>query len=170
MRRTSKLILTTFAVTLIAASAIIGKQVNLVWNASASVPIGLYRISAVDDLKHGDLALVRPPEALAQYLDRRSYLPQNIPLLKHVAALDRDTVCRRQTTITINSKLVAEALVADRKGRLLPVWSGCITLGRDQVFLLNETFQDSLDGRYFGPLPRTTVIGEAAPLFILNHR
>ena len=33
------------------------------------------------------------------------------------------------------------------------------------VFLMNRHSGDSLDGRYFGPLPITTVVGRADPLW-----
>ena len=31
---------------------------------------------------------------------------------------------------------------------------------------MNWQSEDSLDGRYFGPLPTTTIVGEAAPVWI----
>jgi len=40
----------------------------LVWNASASVPIGLYAIDTTIDVHTGDLVVVRPPEPLARSL------------------------------------------------------------------------------------------------------
>ena len=44
----------------------------LVWNASASVPIGLYAVDTIIDVHTGDLVVVRPPEPLARFLaDRR---------------------------------------------------------------------------------------------------
>ena len=58
----------------------------LVWNASASVPIGLYAVAAIAEVQAGDLVVVRPPEPLARFLDDGGYLPRGVPLLKHVAA------------------------------------------------------------------------------------
>ena len=34
-----------------------------------------------------------------------------------------------------------------------------------ELFLMNWQVRDSLDGRYFGPLPATAVIGRATPLY-----
>ena len=34
-----------------------------------------------------------------------------------------------------------------------------------EVFLMNWQSEDSLDGRYFGPLPVTTIVGRADPLW-----
>ena len=48
----------------------------------------------------------------------------------------------------------------------MPVWQGCRTLGAGELLLLNPDHPDSLDGRYFGPLPASTVIGRATPLHL----
>ena len=50
--------------------------------------------------------------------------------------------------------------------RPLPVWQGCRTLGTGELLLLNPDHPDSLDGRYFGPLPASAVIGRATPLHL----
>ena len=39
----------------------------LVYNTTASVPLGLYRVDE-REVRNGDLALVRPPKALARWL------------------------------------------------------------------------------------------------------
>ena len=59
----------------------------LIWNASASVPIGLYAIHTVGAQRIGGLVVVKPPEPLASFLADRGYLPRGVPLVKHVAAL-----------------------------------------------------------------------------------
>ena len=50
-------------------------------------------------------------------------------------------------------------------GRPLPVWRGCRRIAHGELFLMNFDVPDSLDGRYFGPLPASTVIGRAVPLY-----
>ncbi len=67
---------------------------KLLWNASASVPIGLYAVHHVGALHVGELLVVTPPEPLASFLDQRRYLPKGVPLLKRVVALPGQTVCR----------------------------------------------------------------------------
>src|SRR3546814_5177245 len=56
------------------------------------------------------------------------------------------------------------ALIRDRNGRSLPAWQGCRTLAAGELLLLNPDHPDSLDGRYFGPLPASTVPGRAIPI------
>ena len=69
------------------------------------------------------------------------------------------------STITVDGVAYGEALERDRMGRPLPVWRGCRRIAHGELFLMNFDVPDSLDGRYFGPLPASTVIGRAVPLY-----
>ena len=51
------------------------------------------------------------------------------------------------------------------RGNPLPVWRGCRVVAEGELFLMNGQVRDSLDGRYFGPLPASAVIGRAIPLY-----
>ncbi|KXF79415.1 peptidase [Paramesorhizobium deserti] len=139
--------------------------IRLIWNASASVPVGLYRIVPADQLDVTDLAVVMPPDDLAGFLDERRYLPKGLPLLKRVLALAGTTVCRNGAEITAYGMTYGKARERDGQGRPLPVWQGCRTLRAGEVFLMNWDCPDSFDSRYFGPLPLTTVVGRAIPLW-----
>ena len=139
---------------------------RLIWNASASAPIGLYRIHPDRDPAIGTLVAITPPERLARWLSARGYLPEGVPLLKYVAAKTGQRVCRIGAVVRVDGRRVAIARLADGRGRPLPVWRGCRMLGPGEIFLLNPTVPDSLDGRYFGPLPASTVIGTATPLWL----
>ncbi|HWL47257.1 MAG TPA: S26 family signal peptidase, partial [Sphingomonadaceae bacterium] len=87
-------------------------------------------------------------------------------LLKAVAAKAGQRVCRIGDTVSVDARRVAITRARDGRGRPLPVWQGCRTLKRGEIFLLNPSVPDSLDGRYFGPLPVSTVIGRATPLHL----
>jgi conjugative transfer signal peptidase TraF len=138
----------------------------LVWNATASVPIGLYAVDAIIDVQTGDLVVVTPPEPLAGFLADRGYLPRGVPLLKHVAAVAGQTVCRIGRGVTVDANEMGEARERDGRGRSLPVWQGCRVIATGDVFLMNPQSADSLDGRYFGPLPAASIIGRAIPLWV----
>ena len=60
---------------------------KLIWNASASVPIGLYAVHPIGVLQLGEVVLVRPPEDISSFLHRRGYLARGVPILKQVLAL-----------------------------------------------------------------------------------
>lgn len=139
---------------------------RLIWNASASAPIGLYRIHPDADPPAGVLVAVTPPAPLARWLSARGYLPEGVPLMKHVAAKTGQRVCRIGAVVSVDGRPAVVALAQDRRGRPLPVWQGCRTLGAGELLLLNPEHPDSLDGRYFGPLPSSAVIGRATPLHL----
>jgi len=146
-------------------SAVFRPVPKLIWNASASVPIGLYSVHPAGPLRIGELLVVAPPEPLATFLDERHYLPKSVPLLKHVAALPGQTVCRTGATITVDGIAVGIALGRDHLGRPLPTWQRCRVIAAGEVFLMNRRSAASLDGRYFGPLPTTTIVGRADPIW-----
>lgn len=143
---------------------------RVIWNASASAPIGLYRIHPDRDPAIGALVAITPPERLSRWLSARGYLPEGVPLLKHVAAKAGQQVCRIGAVVSVDARPVASARARDGRGRPLPVWRGCRRLEPGQLFLLNPSVPDSLDGRYFGPLPASTVIGGATPLHLRAPR
>lgn len=145
-------------------------DIRFIWNASASVPVGLYRIvpldvSESDQLDVTDLAVVLPPDDLATFLDQRGYLPKGVPLLKRVLALGGTEVCRVASAIIAYDISYGRARERDGQGRPLPAWQGCRILADGEAFFMNWDSPDSFDSRYFGPLPITTVIGRAIPIW-----
>jgi conjugative transfer signal peptidase TraF len=136
-----------------------------IWNASESVPIGLYRLHPTGRLAVTQLVAVEPPEPLATFLADRGYLPRGIPLLKRVLALPGQTVCRDQLVVTVDKIEMGAARAHDRSGRLLPIWEGCHVIAGGEVFLMNWQSADSFDGRYFSVLPTSAIIGTAEPLW-----
>jgi conjugative transfer signal peptidase TraF len=155
-----------FATLLAGAPALCRPVPQLLWNASASVPIGLYAVSPAGTLHIGELVVVKPPEALAHFLAERGYLSMGVPLLKHILALPGQTVCRTGRTIVVDGRTMGRALALDHAGRSLPSWLGCRIVAVDEVFFMNWRSEYSFDGRYFGPLPASTIVGRAAPLWI----
>lgn len=152
------------------ASVVVPVTPRLVWNASASAPIGLYRIDPDARPSVGDLVAIRPPDALAAFLAERGYVGRGALLLKPIGAVTDQRVCRIGLSVSVDSAVVAEARERDRLGRNLPNWQGCVRLGESDVFLLNPAVPDSLDGRYFGPIDVDAVVGRATPIWLLNSR
>lgn len=159
----------TLCTAVVAASLLLstvgGTTPRYIWNASNSVPIGLYRVQLVMRLTVTELVAVQPPDLLAAFLDLNGYLPIGVPMLKRVLALSGQTVCRTGLTITVDGIDVGDARERDGRGRPLPSWSGCRVIADGDVFVMNWQSEDSLDGRYFGPLPTSAVIGRAVPVW-----
>ena len=138
---------------------------RLVYNPSDSVPPGWYRIGPPDSLHVGSIVLARLPADAAALAARRGYLPEHIPLLKRIGAMSPQQVCIEKHIVRIDGVVVATALKADRRSRLLPVWQQCRALRDGELFLLSTTNPASFDSRYFGPVAVSAVVGSAQPLW-----
>ena len=139
----------------------------LVWNASASVSVGLYVVAKQrPDL--GEIAVLKPPRWVALIAEERRYLPRSIWLLKPVAAVDKDVVCRFGAYVFINAKVVARAQRRDSQHRPMPFWRGCLKLDSGQLLLLSKR-RASFDSRYFGPVDASLVIGTAKPIILFRE-
>ncbi|QIB32938.1 S26 family signal peptidase [Ancylobacter pratisalsi] len=164
MSRVAYVLMTTAASVGAAFAATVPTPLKLIWNVTASVPVGLYSVEPADHLEITDLVAVMPPPPLAAFLIGRGYIGEGTPLLKRVMGLPGQDVCRLDDAITVDGVPLGEALPRDRMGRDLPVWQGCRRIAAGDLFLMNPDVGDSLDGRYFGLIPATTVIGRAMPL------
>ncbi len=140
---------------------------KLIWNASSSVPTGLYvvekRMSARDDI-----VLVNLPKWAQIIADQRGYLPSNVPALKRISALSGDTICRFGGTVFVNGMVKAKARLSDNFARNMPAWYGCRMLSKSQVFLLSD-HPNSFDGRYFGVTEKASILGVAKPIWISRN-
>ena len=141
----------------------------LVWNATASAPVGLYLCSHPGSIAVGDLVAVTPPKPLADWLSTRGAAPHGVLLVKRVAALPPSRLCGTHGQVSVDGRQVAVAASHDRMGRSLPVLGGCQRLQPGQVLLLNEAV-GSLDGRYFGPLASSQIVGRVRPLWTVRER
>ena len=159
-------VVVTLAVVALVGSAIASPNLRLVWNVSASVPLGIYRIEPDRRPRVGELAAVRPSPALARLMAKRRYVEQGALLVKPVAAISGAHVCRQGDAATIDGTRVATALPQDRVGRDLPRWSGCRRLAPGAYFLLAPGVRASFDSRYFGPVAAGAVLGRATPLWV----
>jgi conjugative transfer signal peptidase TraF len=159
-------VMVTYMLTMgMAIAAFVDFPKKLIWNASASTPIGLYSIAPADRFEVTDLVAVRAPEPLAAFIVERGYIGRGVPLMKRVAGVPGQQVCRRDHAITVDGVPMGDALDRDHLGRSLPAWQGCRRIAEGELFLMNWSVRDSLDGRYFGPLPTSDVIGRATPLW-----
>ena len=165
MTRASLVLVMALATMGIAYPALTPMPVKLMWNASASAPVGFYTIDFDGPFDVTDLVAVDAPEPLATFMAERGYLPKGVPLMKRILAVSGQTVCRSNLAITVDGVEVGAALDRDRAGRDLPVWQGCRRVHTGEVFLMNWQVRDSLDGRYFGLISTDQIIGRAVPLW-----
>lgn len=147
------------------------------WNATASMPRGLWMVAPVGDaVQRGDTVAVCPPEVAAvQEAGRRGYIPAGgcagglEPLVKPVAAIAGDVVTVSESGIAVNGAPVLNtvSLARDSVGRpLRPFPAGVYAVAPGQLWLLSGHDPRSFDSRYFGPVPVGNVRGVAHPLWV----
>jgi conjugative transfer signal peptidase TraF len=144
------------------ASIVLPPPLLLVWNTTASTPVGLYAVSRSVP-KRGDLFVTRLPREMEALAVSRRILSAKTPVLKPIAAVAGDLVCRTGPAIRINGRFAAIARGRDGHGRPLPTWRGCRRLSSSQVFVLARDAH-SFDSRYYGPLDIQLARGIARPL------
>jgi len=163
-------VLATISVVIVAMLIANGVRAPLiVYNASGSAPLGFYYLE--DRLpSRGETAVVAPPPLVEAMITSRGILPASVPLVKQIAAVSGDEVCRSNKptgTIAINGKVLAEVFEKDREDRPLPSWEGCMILINGEFFLL-QPHPYSFDSRYFGPVSRCDILGVARSIWTWN--
>jgi conjugative transfer signal peptidase TraF len=129
------------------------------YNKSESAPIGWYRLTPNRAVKRDVMVAAFAPEKARNMAATRDYLPSHVPLLKTVWAEAGDEICSENGRITAPNRPDIYAEAQDAFGRLMPVWTGCITLSENQYFLVSTHVQNSWDSRYFGPIEKANILG-----------
>lgn len=159
----------------VAAALATLRALTLALNLTPSMPIGLYRLSAVDRAPHaGDIVEMCPGPALAAFAAGRGYLPpgpcphRTAPLLKLVAATDGDVVDVSDARILVNGRPLphSETRARDSAGRPLPhAPHGIRRLHAGEVWLWTPCAR-GWDSRYYGALPAANLRAYARPFIV----
>jgi len=127
-------------------------------NETSSMQKGLYvRTGNATDLKVGEIVALPMPKNAKDYLVDKLGYPTDTLLIKRVAALPGDIVCRQTDTLTVGGKML-QAKARDRRGNVLPNWQGCYKLSNERIFIQGDR-PGSFDSRYFGPVSRHALSG-----------
>jgi conjugative transfer signal peptidase TraF len=140
---------------------------RLIVNLTPSVPVGVYRIEHRAPAR-GDFVLLALTPKYRDIAVARGYLRQEQHLLKNIAAMDGDQVCRRGLAVWINGHIRVWLRRTDGSGRTLSGWQGCRRLRNGELFVLG-TDRSSFDSRYFGPILRSDIIAVAGPWWVLRR-
>lgn len=125
-------------------------------NESPSLPKGVYLRLRGREPSKGAVVAVPQPASTRRYLAGLG-VPAEVLLIKRVAAVGGEVVCRTKGRVTTPVRIV-ETRLRDGRGVALPAWTGCLTLAADELFLLGDT-DSSFDSRYFGPVRRGEIEG-----------
>jgi conjugative transfer signal peptidase TraF len=163
MRRTLRLLLLLCALGL------------LRWNASPSMPRGLYLLLPVPP-GHGDMVMACPPPEAACLAVRRRYTSRHGPcacnsavLLKFVAGASGDRITVDRQGVRVNGIPLPDSAPRDRdsEGRPVAGITGDFQLAPHQFWLAGLGAR-SWDSRYFGPVSASSIRGVVRPLWV--HR
>jgi conjugative transfer signal peptidase TraF len=140
---------------------------HLLWNATASVPRGLYWLSRGSEPVPGKLVAFPVPASVRALVRERKYLPAGAVLIKPVVATVGDQVCTEGGVVRVNGELLAgggRILKADSTGRPLPQYERCGPIADDEVFVAAH-HQNSFDSRSFGPVSARDIQGTVVPVW-----
>ena len=127
-------------------------------NETPSMQKGLYiRTGDAQKLKRGEIVAMPMPKNAKDYLVGTLGYPADTLLIKRVAALPGDIVCRQADTVTVAGKEL-QANARDRHDNALPDWQGCHKLSNEGIFIQGD-HPGSFDSRYFGPVSRQGLSG-----------
>lgn len=161
-------------------AALIGARLcGIRFNDTASMPRGLWQVSALTaPLRRGDIVTVcLPDSAVARQAVARGYLAAGIcagdyePLVKPIAAVagDRVTVAPGGIVVDGRAQPNTAPLAKDSAGRPLRAMApGAYRVMPGQVWLLSGHDPRSFDSRYFGPVPAADVRDVARPLWVFG--
>lgn len=142
------------------------------WNMTASVPLGLYRVTNDPNARYVEVC----PQGIAEQLStQRNYRPKGrgcsdgfLPMLKPVAAKPGDTVVSSARFFTVNGKPLPNTRFYQFDGGHRPMPHapyGTFTVAPQTLWLLSTYNDHSFDSRYFGPISEKEVIGYAEPVW-----
>jgi conjugative transfer signal peptidase TraF len=142
-------------------------------NGTDSEPVGIYWAISKAPAK-GDLVFALPPASpMFKLAKERGYLAAGPSpagtrgLIKQVAALSGDLVTISAEGVCVNGVLPKNSAPrpADDAGRPMRAYElSDYTLRSEEVLLMSDYNPASFDGRYFGPLPRTTIQSVIVPI------
>lgn len=146
---------------------------GLRFNLTASLPIGVYRVTD-DPPGRGSIVYVCLPIEVAEFARDRGYLgagrcPGDIrPLGKVVVAVEGDVVMLERDAVRVNGAALPNSATVseDSHGRKLPhhPW-GAHRLRQSDLWLFSPYHRNAYDSRYYGPVSRSQVVSRLQPVW-----
>lgn len=150
---------------------------GLRFNLTASLPIGIYRVTE-DPPRRGSIVYVCLPIEVAEFARERGYLgagrcPGDVrPLGKVVAAVEGDVVTLERDAVRVNGAALPNSATVseDSRGRELPhqPW-GNRRLRSGELWLFSPYHRNAFDSRYYGPVSSSHVVSRLQPVWTLSR-
>lgn len=134
-------------------------------NRTLSAPRGLYLLSKEFRLQRNELVIFSFPSNLKPYLTQYPWLKE-VSQLKTIGALPGDTYCVVKGELVVEGDAVGKVYTKDNRERALPHLSGCSTVKPNNFLPLSVNKEGSFDGRNYGEVSQSLIMGKARPLFL----
>ena len=137
----------------------------IIFNATDSLPHGIYRVIKQQTYERGDLIVFPVPEQVRSLVLERGWLKPDSYLIKPLAAINGDNVWITCGQVFVNGKSFGTIKKQDRQGLPLPSLVFNDTLSPGKIAVLQRS-DDSFDSRYFGQIDESQIIGRAVPVWV----
>ncbi|EQD71947.1 conjugal transfer protein TraF [mine drainage metagenome] len=138
-------------------------------NTTASMPEGIYLVRTRGyTLRVHEPVVFRPPARIRALVYGQGWLKPGAPLIKHVGVLPGGRYCALDGALHARSWPRLPIARQYAPGRPLPHIHGCHIVQPNAFLPLSDLIPNSFDGRYFGSVSDSSIIGTARPIFVLK--
>lgn len=144
-------------------------------NLTDSIPIGLYRMTDIKNLKYAFVLFCPEDKPVFQQARDRGYIDSGLChggygyLMKKVVAIKGDKISITDEGVLVNHRLIpfSKPISADGLGRPLPQWRASdYLLKEDEILTMTSQSAWSFDSRYYGPVHLSQIKGMITPVWI----
>ena len=156
------------------AVAMMWMAVNLRFNFTRSLPVGIYRVVERGTVQRGSIVLACLPAHVSHVALEREYVwrgacPGGVsPIGKRVLAASGDIVTLNEGGFFVNGRQEpnTEPINVDSRGRpMLHYRFGQYVVRETELWLYSPHHARSYDSRYFGPIPTASVRSRIVPVW-----
>lgn len=160
--------ITLFITQFIIIFSLIYFKCNYVINVTPSLPLGIYRLEEVKNLKQGDIVLFDINKETKQRMFERGYIPvKSTKLLKTIGALENNKITIINSILYIDGESYGRILDKDLENRVLP----SIEIRVDKGNFLALTKKNlSYDSRYFGQVSLNKIERKAKLVYKFKNK
>lgn len=154
---------------------VLGFRVNI----TDSIPVGLYRITGIKNLKNSFVIFCPDNRFAFKQGMERGYIASGFcaggygVLMKKIVAVSSDQISVTSDGVFINHKRLPYSTpkLRDRANRLLPQWHVLhYRLKEDELLSMTNQNELSFDSRYYGPIRIGQVKGVITPVWVFGKK
>jgi conjugative transfer signal peptidase TraF len=142
-------------------------------NTTPSIPLGVYKLSNEPLIKGAYVLFCPPPAPVFELAKARGYLGAGFcpgdygQLMKRLVAAKNDKVTISAEGVVVNGQRLplSKPIKIDGGSRPLPYYAKSWVMDSDEVLVMSDSNSGSFDGRYFGSIQRSQIVGVIRPVF-----